>query len=173
MLPAFASLICSSEPRPAGEEEEDEKVNILFVCTGNTCRSPMAEALFRDMVQKEGLEGIEAGSAGIAAWPGQKATRQAERIMAELGLSLADHRTRPIDENLLNQADLILTMTEGHKSAILSEQPSVWNKIHTLKEFAGQEGRDIPDPFGKSDEEYRHAARQIRQALQAALDKLK
>lgn len=133
----------------------------------------MAEALFRDMVQKEGLEGIEAGSAGIAAWPGQKATRQAERIMAELGLSLADHRTRPVDENLLNQADLILTMTEGHKSAILSEQPSVWNKIHTLKEFAGQEGRDIPDPFGKSDEEYRHAARQIRQALQAALDKLK
>jgi protein-tyrosine-phosphatase len=148
-------------------------VRILFVCTGNTCRSPMAEALFNDMVQKAGLKGLKADSAGIAASFGQKASRQAGLIMEELGISLKDHRTRPIDDKLLDQADLILTMTDRHKTYIQTLHPPVWKKIHTLKEFAKMENKDISDPFGQSDEAYRKTAEEIQQALKKVLDKLK
>ncbi|MGI6526714.1 MAG: low molecular weight protein arginine phosphatase [Caldicoprobacterales bacterium] len=153
-------------------EKERIEVNVLFVCTGNTCRSPMAEALFKDLLKKKGIEGIQTGSAGLAALPGGKATQQAGRVMEELGISLTNHQTRQVDDELLKQADLILTMTEQHKSTIQASVPSVWDKIHTLKEYAGMEDKNISDPFGRSDEAYRRTAGEIRLALEKILDKL-
>jgi protein-tyrosine-phosphatase len=147
-------------------------VNILFVCTGNTCRSPMAEALFKYLLEKNQVEGIHAGSAGTAAFPGQNASRQAERVMEEMGISLVGHRSRLIDEDLLDKADLILTMTDRHKTFVQAQHPSVWKKVHTLKEYVGMKQKDISDPFGHSDEVYRKAAREIQEALEKLLDKL-
>ena len=148
-------------------------MNILFVCTGNTCRSPMAEVILKDLLMEAGLDGIKVKSAGIAAYPGQKANPQANRIMEEQGIQLEGHRTSQVNAELLNQADLILTMTEGHKIAVQSGAPTVWNKIYTLKEYAGMLNKDIPDPFGRSDEEYRKTADEIRNALKKVIAKLK
>ena len=148
-------------------------MNILFVCTGNTCRSPMAEALLKDLLKKKGIEGIRVGSAGIAVSSSQKASRQAERVMEERGISLKEHRSRQVNKNLLNKADLILTMTDRHKSFIQALHPSVWEKIHTLKEYVGMEEKDIFDPYGQSEEVYRMTAEEILQALEKLLDKLK
>ncbi len=147
-------------------------MNILFVCTGNTCRSPMAEALFNDMVQKKGLEGFKAASAGLAALSGQDASMQAVQVMKEMGIDLKGHKSRQVDEALLKQADLILTMTQGHKNALQAAEPSIWKKVYTLKEYAGLQDKDIQDPFGQPVEVYRRAAREISQALERLLEKI-
>ncbi|HHY81805.1 MAG TPA: low molecular weight protein arginine phosphatase [Clostridiales bacterium] len=147
-------------------------MNILIVCTGNTCRSPMAEGLLRSMLESRNAEGIQVGSAGIAALPGMMASNQAVKVMQEFGVDLESHRTRQVNKKLLQEADLILTMTEGHKNAIQSWEPSVWSKIHTLKEYAGMEEKDISDPYGLDDDAYRKAAREIREALEKIVDKL-
>jgi len=147
-------------------------MNILIVCTGNTCRSPMAEGLLKSMLKSKGVEGINVESAGIAAFPGMMASNQAVRVMKEFGVDLSGHRTRQVDRKLLQGADLILTMTEGHKTALQSWEPSVWSKIHTMKEYADMEDKDISDPYGLHDEAYRKTASEIREALEKILDKL-
>ena len=148
-------------------------MNILFVCTGNTCRSPMAEALLKDMLKEKGMDHIEVRSVGIASYPGQRANPLAVQVMKEHGVPLEDHRTRQLDDELLQQADLILTMTEGHKATIQSGAPFVWNKMFTLKEYAGMKDKDISDPYGLSEREYKLTANEIRKALKIVIEKLK
>jgi len=130
-------------------DRRGEILNILFVCTGNTCRSPMAEALFNDLVRKNDLSDLKATSAGIAALPGQSASMHAIRVMEEKGIDLKGHKSRQVDQKLLRKSDLILTMTESHKTALQAAEPSIWQKVYTLKEYAGFKDMDIPDPFGK------------------------
>ncbi len=148
-------------------------MKILFVCTGNTCRSPMAAALLKDMLKEKGIFNIKVESAGIAASPDQKANPLSSQVMEEQGIQITDHRTRQIQADQLKQANLILTMTEGHKTAVLSGEPSVWNNIFTLNEYAEMEEKDIPDPYGLSKQEYQITAHKIRSALEKVIDKLK
>ncbi len=148
-------------------------MNILFVCTGNTCRSPMAAALLKDMLREKGIQNIKVESAGIATYPNEKANPLAQQIMEEQGVQVADHRSRQVQVDMLKQSDLILTMTEGHKNAVLSGEPSAWNKIFTLNEYAGFNEKDIPDPYGLSKQEYQIAAQEINKALEKIIDKLK
>jgi protein-tyrosine-phosphatase len=141
---------------------------ILFVCTGNTCRSPMAEAMFR---VKAG-DHLEIRSAGVAAFDGQQASEYARQVLMQRGIE-HDHRAQRLNDELINWADLVLTMTKGHKSAILSFFPHASEKVYTLKEYAGMEGpEDIADPFGGTLEEYQKCASEIDQALEKLYGKL-
>ena len=150
---------------------------ILFVCTGNTCRSCMAEAFFNYLMEECGIgksntpvqAPVFAKSAGINAIDNDPASEAAINVMAEnWGISLAEHRARTLTGDMIAKADLILTMGNGHKSNILRTYPDSFGKVFTILEFTQNSGLDITDPFGWGREVYEKCSRQIK----AAVDKL-
>ncbi|MFU0800097.1 MAG: low molecular weight protein arginine phosphatase [Xylanivirga thermophila] len=145
---------------------------ILFVCTGNTCRSSMAEVMFKQYLKEAQINDIMAGSAGIYATEGDRATLQAIEVMNELDLDLTGHRACRLTPELVQNANLILTMTNDQKMLIKIMEPSAMGKVYTLKEFAGYEDPDILDPFGQDVETYRRCAWDIGEALKKVIKKL-
>lgn len=111
--------------------EEKKTKTVLFVCTGNTCRSPMAEALANDYLRKKNGDSscLRIVSAGLAALPGASASPQAREVMLEFNLDLSAHRARQLTPELLQEADLILTMTNGHKRYIQEILNNLPNKV--------------------------------------------
>ncbi|MCL2204495.1 MAG: low molecular weight protein arginine phosphatase [Defluviitaleaceae bacterium] len=144
---------------------------ILFVCTGNTCRSPMAAVLAIKMLAEAGID-CAVQSAGVSASPECGASTHAIRVMDEEGCDLLSHRSQRVTDALLAEAKLVLTMTKGHRSAVLFSCPGVGDKVFTLYEYAGY-GRDIGDPFGGDYNIYRACATQIKDLLQECIKKLK
>lgn len=151
-------------------------VMLLFVCTGNTCRSPLAEVLCCDMLAKQlgchvdELEdhGVIVMSAGVAAMMGGAASPEAIQAAAELGLDLTNHQTQPISEQLVRHADLIYTMTRSHREVIVTQWPEAAQRTHLL----AIDESDICDPIGGPLERYRYCAHQIQQALAHRLKEL-
>lgn len=151
--------------------------DILFVCTGNTCRSSMAEALFKDILEDLGNDTMDfkVHSAGIFALENQEASPQALIAMKNRGINLSDHKSRLLTEKMVEEADLILTMTSRHKKVILDIKSDAKQKVYTLKEYAYSKEEpllDITDPFGKSVSEYEKTANEIKEALKRVLEKM-
>ncbi len=136
---------------------------VLFVCTGNTCRSPMAEALFNHHI---GNSGWRAVSAGIYAAAGSPASPNAVAALKERGIDLAGHRSQPITKELVEQADLIAVMTAGHRFEILQDFPEVGNRVCLIKSFGTSKvPADITDPFGGSLNIYKKTRDEIDRSL--------
>lgn len=129
--------------------------HILFVCTGNTCRSPLAEALLRQKLEERGLAGVSVASAGTGAWDGAPASEGAYLVALEHGLDLSAHRARLLTKELVQGADMVLTMARHHRARV--EQLGGGVRAHLLGEFAGRQGEDaeVRDPFGGDLEGYR------------------
>lgn len=142
-------------------------MNILFVCTGNTCRSPMAAALFNKIAMEMDLD-VRIESAGIFAMDGAPASSGAYNAMKKYGIDLSEHKAKNITPELLEQCDLVLTMTRSHKLQLLAYAP---DKVFTLLEYAGISG-DIADPFGGRDEVYEASAEEIYNALLKVAEKI-
>ena len=135
-------------------------MNILFVCTGNTCRSAMAAAIMNKIAVETDLD-VRIDSAGIFANEGQRASENAVKAAAELGADLSEHTAKQITGELINASDIILTMTEAHKQMLL---PLAKDKVYTLLEYAALDG-DIHDPYGGDLDVYRECAGEIYNAL--------
>lgn len=153
--------------------------NILFVCTGNTCRSPMAEGIFNHFIlNEEKLEGVKASSAGISAFSGDGANPKAQKAVKDLfGIDISSHRSRTINKKDLEKADIILTMTRGHKEIILSIMPNVKFKTWTLKEYVLgdknlNESMDVQDPYGMSEKEYKNCAQELKELIDELISRL-
>ncbi|MCL2225334.1 MAG: low molecular weight protein arginine phosphatase [Defluviitaleaceae bacterium] len=142
---------------------------IIFVCTGNTCRSPMAAALAAAMFKREGLE-ISVSSAGVSAYGNSSASKNAVAAMELEMLDLSAHRSQLAAAELLQNAALVLTMTRAHLSHVKIACPAA--KAFTLGEFAGSTS-EVSDPFGGNLDEYRTCAAQIKQLLEDCLEKFR
>jgi tRNA threonylcarbamoyl adenosine modification protein (Sua5/YciO/YrdC/YwlC family) len=143
---------------------------IVLVCTGNTCRSPMAQTLLREHIRRRfgDDDAVRVMSAGVAAGSNSGASPQAIEVMDERGLDLGDHCSRPLDDAVMNVADLVLTMTRGHRAAILAAWPEMHDRVFTLR----RDGGDVSDPVGMSVEVYRACAEQIEEELLKWLPRL-
>lgn len=151
-------------------------ISYLFVCTGNTCRSPMAAGLFRKMLSNKlqcaetelADRGFLVGSAGVSAGNGYPASPEAVQLLLDDGIDIGDHSSRQLSEELLDQTDHILTLTNGHRQAILMSRPDLEGKIRLLS----PEGRDVSDPIGGGLMEYEDCKTEIESYLKVLLDEI-
>ena len=138
---------------------------VLFVCTGNTCRSPMAAALANSIFASRGIAAV-AASCGVFAHDGADASENAVAAMKEgWNVDISGHKAKMTGEADLADAYMVITMTMGHKNHLLMLYPDFAGKIHAVKEICGQ-GQDIDDPFGANFDIYLQCARQIESFLE-------
>ena len=142
-------------------------MNILFVCTGNTCRSPMCEGFFRKLIRDAKRTDLQCESAGLAAFPASPASSNAVEVMKQAGIDLSGHRASGLTAERIEKADRIIVMTASHKAAILNRCPEARSKVFLLGEFAsGPSKGDIADPFGGNTGVYQECFREMKSALE-------
>ena len=142
---------------------------ILVVCTGNICRSPMAEILLSRRLRQAGRQ-VEVRSAGVGALVNQPADEPARERMSARGLDLEPHRARQLDSELARWADLILVMEQAHRDAVSDIEPTARGKVYLLGHWDG--GKDVPDPYQRPDAVYDEALTLIDQALASWVKRL-
>lgn len=153
-------------------------MKILFVCTGNSCRSVMAKGYLEKRLRELGKEGIEVSSAGLIRLIGMEATEKAKQVAGEEGIELSDHRTRMINELDVRESDLIFVMESRHKQYIVGKYPKAAKKTYLLKDFKKlgnfetSEHPDIADPITKDTDFYRKIFSIIKESIERILKEI-
>ena len=146
-------------------------MNLLFICSGNTCRSAMAEALAKKIARRRGIEDLNVSSAGTNAWDNATATDEALLVGMERDIDLTGHRARKLTSAIVAEADLIFVMTPGHVEQVV--QLGGRGKVHVIDEYAsGVSNRGITDPYGGDLDAYRQTADVLERELEKVFDRL-
>ncbi len=144
-------------------------MNLLFICSGNTCRSPMAEAIALARMREEGgFAAVGVTSAGMAACPGDPANPASVRVCAERGLDLSNHRSKSLTTDLLEASDHVYTMTQGQALQLQRIVPQYADKVSPILPDG-----DIADPYGQNDTVYERCYQQIDTAIKALIPQWK
>ena len=144
------------------------KFKILLVCTGNTCRSPMAEGIINKLISEKKIDSIEVNSAGTGTIDGSPATDYAIEVAKHWDIDIAGHRSTVLTANLIRQADLILAMGHEHVQRIISSDKSARDKTHLLKGFpnpCNPTQERVEDPIGGSLEQYNQTFLELDEEL--------
>jgi len=149
-------------------EYELKKKTVLFVCTGNSCRSVMAEGLLKRRLKEKGRDEVEVLSAGIMMAGGLSATEETRELLKREGIDVSGHRSQRLTREMIKKSDLILAMERLHEEGILSLAPEVKNRVFLLKEFAkiDDDNLNIHDPIGRSVEFYARTFAVIQEAVE-------
>lgn len=145
--------------------------NILVVCTANICRSPVAEAVLRDRLHKQGLTDWTVSSAGTWAEPDRNAAGFSRQLMAAQGINLEDHRSRMVSEPDLAAADLVLVMETGHSEALRAEFSQYADKIYLISEMSGPR-YSVTDPYGGPLEAYQDMVKELTSLIEKGLPRI-
>ncbi len=147
-------------------------IGVLMICTGNTCRSPLAAALLTRALEEAGRPDIIATSAGTGAWQGAPASEGSYLVALEHGLDLSAHRARLLTPALVNESHLILTMSRTHLARV--RELGGAGRAHLISEYAGLTGAraEVEDPFGGDLDEYRATLRTLAGMMPAIVDRL-
>ncbi|WP_369178129.1 low molecular weight protein-tyrosine-phosphatase [Candidatus Thiodubiliella endoseptemdiera] len=141
--------------------------NILMVCVGNICRSPMAEALLRDRLAQQ--KGVKIASAGVGALVGHSADATAQALMLDQGVDISMHKARQLNDELLSEYDLVLVMEKDHIDAVHDIAPLSRGRVHLLGKWSDFE---IPDPYKQSKHEFESVLRLIQRGVNEWVNKL-
>ncbi len=145
-------------------------MHLLFVCTGNTCRSPLAEGIARRMIADRAMPDLTVGSAGTSAWPDAPASDGALLVALEHGLDLGDHRSRPLAQELVRGAHVILAMGPHHLDRV--EALGGTDRSWLLMDYATGTRRPVTDPFGGDLDVYRATYTELEQAIGDVLNRI-
>lgn len=149
-------------------------MKIMFICTGNICRSAMAHKLMQKKLKDNEVKGIDVYSCGIFAENGDASTYNAIEVTKEYDVDLKSHKATNIRDSKIEEMDLILCATMSHKYSVIQMYPSLANKIYTLKEYVDEnKDLDIKDPWGYDIEIYRFCIAEIDRLLDKLIEKIK
>lgn len=152
-------------------------MKIMFICTGNICRSAMAEGMMKKLVNDNKIKDIEIYSCGIYAETGDYSTYNAIEAANLYGADISNHRATNIRDSKIEEMDVILCATTSHKQNVLFLYPSLNGKVFTMKEYAGLDNKgndmDINDPWGYDLNVYYNCAQEIEECLEIIVEKIK
>lgn len=153
---------------------EKKGPRVLFVCTANICRSPMAQALFQVQLRKtcpNEWQEWRVESAGTWALDGKPASKYSQKVMAKRGINIGNHSARTVSADLLNDFDLILTMEPGHKEALRIEFPAISERVYLLSEMIEKE-EPVEDPYGGPQEKYEETAKLLETFFEKGINRI-